>query len=40
MFTWFASDGYGANIPELKKIHPTMMGLGEFLEKESGWKTK
>jgi hypothetical protein len=40
MFTWFASDGYGANVAELKKIYPGMLSLGEYLEQESGWKTK
>ena len=40
MFDWFASDGYVADIPEVKKIHPGLMSWDEWLEKESGWVKK
>ncbi|KAF1966494.1 putative nucleoside-diphosphate-sugar epimerase [Bimuria novae-zelandiae CBS 107.79] len=38
MFAWFRDVGYGAEIPELKKMHPQIKGFGEWLEKESAWK--
>lgn len=40
MINWFASDGYKANIPELKKMHPGLMGLETWIEKESSFTTK
>ena len=40
MFEWFANEGYGADIPALKKLHPGLMSWGEWLQKESGWVTK
>ncbi|KAF9734048.1 hypothetical protein PMIN03_003125 [Paraphaeosphaeria minitans] len=38
MFVWFRETGYGADIEELKRVHPQMKGFGEWLEKESAWK--
>ncbi|KAH8799770.1 nucleoside-diphosphate-sugar epimerase family protein [Xylogone sp. PMI_703] len=35
MFRWFANEGYGANIAELKKIHPGLKDFGAWLEKDS-----
>jgi uncharacterized protein YbjT (DUF2867 family) len=32
MFTFFEKEGYGANIPELKKVHPGLKDLGTWLE--------
>ena len=37
MFEFFANVQYGADIPELKKIHPGLMSWDEWLVKESGW---
>ncbi|KAI7222490.1 NAD(P)-binding protein [Hortaea werneckii] len=39
MIDWFASDGYKANIPELKKMHPGLMDLETWIEKESAFAT-
>ncbi|TKA22484.1 hypothetical protein B0A50_07949 [Salinomyces thailandicus] len=40
MINWFGSDGYKANIPELKKMHPGLMDLETWIEKESAFTTK
>jgi len=40
MFNWFHSDGYGADIEELKKIHPGLLDLDQWLEKESKFELK
>jgi hypothetical protein len=40
MFKWFKDEGYGANIEELKKIHPGLLDFGIWLEKESKFETK
>ncbi|KAL2133823.1 hypothetical protein VTI74DRAFT_1629 [Chaetomium olivicolor] len=32
MFSFFEKEGYGANIPELKKLHPGLKDLGTWLE--------
>jgi uncharacterized protein YbjT (DUF2867 family) len=40
MFKWFAEVQYAADIKELKSIHPHLMTLGDWLEKESGWAKK
>jgi hypothetical protein len=37
MFGWMATDGYRADIPALKELHPGLLSWGEWLEKESGW---
>jgi hypothetical protein len=37
MIDWFASDGYGANIAELRKAHPGLMDLGTWIEKKSAF---
>ncbi|QDS69818.1 hypothetical protein FKW77_010512 [Venturia effusa] len=40
MFDWFYTDGYGANIDELKEMHPGLLDLGTWLEKEGGFPLK
>ncbi|KAK0267527.1 hypothetical protein LTR35_016257 [Friedmanniomyces endolithicus] len=40
MINWFGSDGYKANIPELKKMHPGLLTLEEWIEKKSAFTTK
>jgi len=40
MFKWFASDGYEANIEELKELYPGLLSWDQWLEKESGWVEK
>lgn len=37
MFVWFRETGYGADIPELRRLHPQIKSFGEWLEKESAW---
>lgn len=38
MFKWFSEEGYGADIPVLKKINPNLKDFGTWLETESGFK--
>ena len=38
MFAWFRDVGYGADLSEMKRLHPGVKGFGEWLEKESAWK--
>ncbi len=38
MFRWFDEEGYGADIPALRKMHPGLLGLGDWLVKESQFK--
>lgn len=40
MFEWFHTDGYGADIAELKKIHPGLLNLGRWLEEEGKFVLK
>lgn len=40
MFQWFYDVGYGANIPELRKVHPELRDFRTWLEKDSGFDTK
>lgn len=40
MFQWFYDVGYGANIAELRKVHPELKDFGTWLEKDSGFDTK
>jgi hypothetical protein len=40
MIDWFGSEGYKANIPELRKMHPGMLDLGSWIEKESAFPKK
>lgn len=37
MFKWFAADSYGADIEELKKIHPEIKDFKDWLKTESAW---
>ncbi|KAL1592282.1 hypothetical protein SLS60_011359 [Paraconiothyrium brasiliense] len=38
MITWFATDGYGADITKLKKEEPQLCGFERWLRERSGWK--
>ncbi|THW59208.1 NAD(P)-binding protein [Aureobasidium pullulans] len=38
MFRWFETDGYQVDIPALKKEHPGLQTLGDWIEKESAFK--
>jgi hypothetical protein len=38
MLRWFGTDGYGADIPKLKKIHPRLMDMESWIKKESNFK--
>lgn len=40
MFRWFETDGYNVDIAELKKEHPGLQSLGDWIEKESVFKTR
>ncbi|EMC99356.1 hypothetical protein BAUCODRAFT_31675 [Baudoinia panamericana UAMH 10762] len=40
MINWFGSDGYKANVPELRKLHPGLMDLQTWIEKESNFPKK
>lgn len=40
MITWFATDGYGADIAKLKKEEPQLCGFERWLRERSGWKTQ
>jgi uncharacterized protein YbjT (DUF2867 family) len=40
MIGWFASDGYKADISNLRSIHPQMMNMETWLKKKSGFTTK
>ena len=40
MFKWFDEEGYKIDIPKLKKLHPELMNLGDWLEKEGGFPVK
>ncbi|KAK5138861.1 hypothetical protein LTR04_004121 [Oleoguttula sp. CCFEE 6159] len=40
MVTWFKTDGYAADIPKLRKIHPGLMNMETWLEKKSPFVTK
>ncbi|KAI5265917.1 NAD(P)-binding protein [Aureobasidium subglaciale] len=38
MFRWFEMDGYSVDIPALKKEHPGLQTLGDWIVKESAYK--
>lgn len=40
MINWFGSDGYKANIPELKKMHPGLLSMEEWIKTKSAFTTK
>lgn len=40
MWSWFKDEGYGVDIPALKKEHPGLMNLGEWIEKKSAYAKK
>ncbi|KAH8719429.1 hypothetical protein GQ44DRAFT_712363 [Phaeosphaeriaceae sp. PMI808] len=37
-FKWLNEDGYGADIEDLRSMHPDLMDFGTWLEKESNFK--
>lgn len=39
MLDWFGSDGYGANISALKKEHPELLSMKEWIQEKSDFKT-
>ncbi|KAF2805699.1 nucleoside-diphosphate-sugar epimerase family protein [Mytilinidion resinicola] len=39
MFRFFRDEGFGANITELKKMHPGLLDFGTWLDKESKYET-
>lgn len=38
MFNWFVSDGFGADVPALRKRYPFLKDFKTWLEEESAWK--
>ncbi|RYP46287.1 hypothetical protein DL768_007479 [Monosporascus sp. mg162] len=40
MFKWMNSEGFKANIEELKQEHPGLVDFGTYIEKQSGFVTK
>ncbi|KAK4986248.1 hypothetical protein LTR50_005427 [Elasticomyces elasticus] len=40
MVNWFGTDGYKANVAELRKINPNMMNFETWLQKKSAFQTK
>jgi len=38
MFSWFKSDGYGADIPALRKEEPQLQDFGQWLKETSGFR--
>lgn len=38
MYSWFKTDGFGADLEELRKINPELKGLAAWLEKDSVYK--
>ncbi|KAF1946850.1 NmrA family protein [Clathrospora elynae] len=40
MITWFASEGYGADIAKLKKEEPKLCDFETWLAERSGWKSQ
>lgn len=40
MFGWFKREGYSANAAELKRLHPGMLDLEQWLRTKSDWKTQ
>ena len=39
MFEWFHDEGYGADIPPLKKLHPGLKTFGDWLKEDSKFET-
>lgn len=40
MIQWFKTDGYGADIEKLRRMHPGLMTLETWLEEKSGFETR
>ncbi|KAF9240135.1 hypothetical protein DTO013E5_8297 [Penicillium roqueforti] len=39
MFKWFHDEGFGADIPALKKLHPGLKTFGDWLKEDSKFET-
>nr|POE80817.1 nmra-like family domain-containing protein 1 [Quercus suber] len=40
MIDWFATDGYKVNIPELRKMHPGLLNMEQWIVQKSNFPTK
>lgn len=40
MIDWFGEEGYAADIPALKKRHPGLLSMEEWIEKKSAFATQ
>jgi len=40
MFEWFATERLDADIVECRRLHPSMMTFGQWVERESGYVRK
>ncbi|KAK6828235.1 hypothetical protein PG990_009851 [Apiospora arundinis] len=40
MFRWFHDEGFGADLPALRKEHPGLQSWGDWLENDSQWAAK
>ncbi|KAJ5490603.1 Peptidase C12 ubiquitin carboxyl-terminal hydrolase 1 [Penicillium expansum] len=40
MFKWFHDEGYGADIPTLKKLNPGLKAFGDWLKEDSKFETR
>ncbi|KAK8105557.1 uncharacterized protein PG998_003967 [Apiospora kogelbergensis] len=40
MFRWFHDEGFGADLPALRKEHPALQAWGDWLENDSQWVAK
>ncbi|CAG8261752.1 unnamed protein product [Penicillium nalgiovense] len=40
MFKWFRDEGYGADIPALKKLNPSLKIFGDWLKEDSQFETR
>lgn len=38
MFKWFDKEGFGADIPKLKQVHPALMNFETWLQQKSAWR--
>ena len=38
MVRWFGSDGYGADIEKLRRMHPGLKDMETWIKTESNWK--
>jgi len=40
MINWFGSDGYKANIPQLKKMHPGLLDMESWIKQKSAFTSQ